>query len=104
MSYFKHHAFICTNKRDDGRKCCEQGNASELRAYAKARIKALGISGKGGVRINTSGCLDRCGLGPVMVVYPDETWYRYQSEADIDEIIEQHFLDNQVVDRLRLDK
>jgi len=103
MSYYKHHVFFCTNQRDDGRRCCEHGGASELRAYAKAKIKALGISGKDQVRINTAGCLDRCGMGPVIVVYPEEVWYRYENEADIDEIIEQHLLNNQVVSRLVVD-
>jgi len=104
MSYYSHHVFFCTNKRDDGRKCCEQGGASQLRAYAKAKIKKLGISGKGQMRMNTAGCLDRCGQGPVMVVYPEETWYRYETQADIDEIIESHLLNGNKVSRLLLDK
>ena len=104
MSYYKQHVFFCTNQRDDGRKCCEQGNATELRAYAKAKIKSLGLSGKGQVRVNTAGCLDRCGQGPVIVVYPNETWYRYESEADIDEIIEKHLIKDEIVSRLLLDK
>lgn len=104
MTYYKHHVFFCTNQRDDGRKCCEQAGASELRAYAKAKIKSMGLSGKDQMRINTAGCLDRCGLGPVMVVYPDETWYRYQSEADIDEIIESHLLNGKKVSQLLIDK
>jgi len=102
MSYYNHHVFFCTNQRDDGRKCCEQSGASRLRAYAKAKIKALGCSGKGQIRINTAGCLDRCGLGPVLVIYPEEIWYCYQNEADIDEIIEQHLLGNKPVSRLLL--
>lgn len=104
MSYYKHHVFFCTNQRDDGRKCCENAGASELRAYAKARVKELGLAGKGRVRINTSGCLDRCGQGPVIVVYPEEAWYQYQNKEDIDEIINQHILENQIVNRLLLDK
>ncbi len=103
MSYYQHHVFFCTNQRDDGRRCCEQSGASELRAYAKARIKELGLSGKGQIRINTAGCLDRCGQGPVIVVYPEEVWYRYENKQDIDEIIEQHLLKNQIVTRLKLD-
>ena len=102
MSYYQQHVFFCTNQRDDGRKCCEQAGASQLRAYAKARIKSLGKSGKGQVRVNTAGCLDRCGQGPVIVVYPDETWYHYQNEADIDEIIEQHLINGKKVQRLIL--
>ena len=102
MSYYQQHVFFCTNQRDDGRKCCEQAGASQLRAYAKAKIKSLGKSGKGQVRVNTAGCLDRCGQGPVIVVYPDETWYHYQNEADIDEIIEQHLINGKKVQRLIL--
>ena len=100
MSYYKYHVFFCTNKRDDGRQCCEQCNASEIRAYAKSRIKALGLSGAGKVRINTAGCLDRCELGPVLVVYPEETWYSYLDREDIDEIIEKHLMADKIVERL----
>ena len=104
MSYYKHHVFFCTNQREDGRKCCEQAGASGLRAYAKSRIKELGLSGKEQVRINTAGCLDRCGQGPVIVIYPEEVWYRYTSQQDIDEIIEEHLKKNQVVKRLLIDQ
>ncbi|MGB5397652.1 MAG: (2Fe-2S) ferredoxin domain-containing protein [Gammaproteobacteria bacterium] len=80
--------------------CCEQFNASEIREYAKARIKQLGMAGEGGVRINTAGCLDRCELGPVIVVYPEAVWYSYIDREDIDEIIDQHLCKGQVVERL----
>ncbi len=80
--------------------CCEQFNASEIREYAKARIKQLGMAGEGGVRINTAGCLDRCELGPVIVVYPEAVWYSYIDREDIDEIIDQHLGKGQVVERL----
>ena len=49
-----------------------------------------------------SGCLDRCELGPVMVIYPDGIWYHYETEADIDEILESHVLNDAPVERLRL--
>lgn len=104
MSYYEHHVFFCTNQRNDGRRCCEQAGASKLRAYAKAKIKSLGLSGMGQIRMNTAGCLDRCGQGPVMVVYPEETWYRYETQADIDEIIESHLQNGEKVSRLLIDK
>ena len=103
MSYYQQHVFFCTNQRNDGRRCCEDAGASDLRAYAKAKIKQMGLSGRGKVRMNTAGCLDRCGQGPVMVVYPDEAWYSYQNEADIDEIIEQHIVKGRKVARLLLE-
>ena len=77
MAFYQYHVFFCTNQREAGKTCCEQCNASEIRAYAKAKIKALGLSGEAKVRINTAGCLDRCDQGPVIVVYPDEVWYTY---------------------------
>ena len=104
MSYYEHHVFFCTNQRNDGRRCCEQAGASKLRAYAKAKIKSLGLSGQGQIRMNTAGCLDRCGHGPVMVVYPEETWYRYETQADIDEIIESHLQNGEKVSRLLIDR
>ena len=102
MSYFKCHVFFCTNKREGSDLCCEKSGASNLRAYAKAKIKELGLSGKNNIRINTAGCLDRCAEGPVMVIYPEETWYTYVDEFDIDEIIEQHLINNKVVERLKI--
>jgi (2Fe-2S) ferredoxin len=100
--YYRYHAFFCTNKRDDGSQSCEQCGASQLRAYAKDRIKALGLAGKGGVRVNTAGCLDRCSEGPVMVVYPEGVWYTYVDQEDIDEIIDEHLRQGRVVGRLQI--
>jgi len=104
MNFYKHHVFVCTNQRDEDaeRPCCAPAGADSLRLYAKKRLKDLGELGEGKVRINMSGCLDRCELGPVMVVYPDETWYTYFDEEDIDEIIDSHLLGGKVVERLLL--
>lgn len=100
--YYQYHVFFCTNRREGGEQCCEQYNASEIRAYAKQRIKELGLNGKGRVRINTAGCLDRCSQGPVMVVYPEETWYTYVDREDIDEILEEHLQNGRIVKRLQI--
>lgn len=73
-----------------------------MRDYAKARTKALGIAGAGGVRVNTAGCMDRCAQGPVCVVYPEGVWYTWVDRDDVDEIIEEHLLHGRVVERLRM--
>ena len=70
--------------------------------HMKSHVKKLGLSGEGKVRINRSGCLDRCELGPVMVVYPQAVWYTFVDNDDIDEIIESHLLNDKVVERLLL--
>ncbi len=102
MSFYAHHVFFCCNQRNNGEACCEDHKASEMRAYAKDKVKALKLSGEGKVRINQAGCLDRCELGPVMVVYPGETWYTYVDTADIDEIVEEHLKNGRVVERLKV--
>lgn len=102
MSHFKQHLFFCVNQRDDGRECCNNHQAAEVRDYAKQRIKALGLNGEGKVRVNTAGCMDRCAAGPVLVVYPEGTWYAYVDNADIDEIISEHIQHGRVVERLKI--
>ncbi len=105
MSYFKHHVFFCCNQRPAGERCCNDFQASALQTYAKERIAALGLKGKGGgggVRINKAGCLGRCDDGPVLVVYPDNVWYTYIDQEDLDEIIDRHLVGGHIVDRLRL--
>jgi (2Fe-2S) ferredoxin len=102
MSYYRYHVFFCTNLREDGSTCCRQFDSQAMRDYAKQRSKALGIAGPGKVRINSAGCLDRCAEGPVLVVYPDEVWYSYVDQQDIDEIIDEHLLNGRVVERLKI--
>jgi (2Fe-2S) ferredoxin len=104
MSYYERHVFFCCNERDpsDPRGCCSAKGASEMRDYAKQRVKALGLAGAGKVRVNQAGCLDRCEEGPCMVVYPDAVWYTYVDRADIDEIIEEHLRHGRPVERLRI--
>ena len=100
--YFKHHVFFCTNQRKDGELCCQQHNALEMRNYVKGRIKELGLSGRGKVRINSAGCLDRCAEGPVLVVYPEGVWYTFVDKDDLDEIIQEHLLHGRTVERLKI--
>ncbi|GLR13076.1 ferredoxin [Chitinimonas prasina] len=102
MSYFKHHVFFCTNQRPNGESCCADFGASDMHAYAKNRVKELGLAGEGKVRTNKAGCLDRCALGPVMVVYPDNVWYQYVDKEDVEEIIQEHLLNGREVARLKI--
>ncbi len=102
MAYYRYHVFFCTNLRDPGVQCCAQAGAMAMRDYLKGRTKALGLARRGGVRINLAGCMNRCSEGPVMVVYPEGTWYTYSSQEDLDEILSEHLIGGRVVGRLRL--
>jgi len=98
--YYRCHVFCCTNRRDEGhpRGCCHERGAPALRDYMKQAARRLGKS----VRINVAGCLDRCELGPVMVIYPEGVWYAYRTEADVDEIVQTHLVQGGRVERLML--
>ena len=100
--FYRAHVFCCVNERPAGhpRGCCREKDAERLRNYMKARAKALGLEG---VRINNAGCLDRCELGPTMVIYPEGVWYHYRSTEDLDEILQTHVVGGGRVRRLMLE-
>jgi len=102
MSYFQRHIFFCLNQRDNGENSCVQHGAQAGFDHCKSRVKKLGLAGPGGVRVNKAGCLDRCAGGPVAVVYPDAIWYSFVDNSDIDEIVESHLKNGEIVERLVL--
>jgi (2Fe-2S) ferredoxin len=65
-------------------------------------MKQMGLAGPGQVRVNQSGCMDRCEEGPVCVVYPEAVWYTFVDEADVDEIIDSHLVGGKPVERLKI--
>ncbi len=99
--YYRAHVFCCVNTREPGhpRGCCSAKGSVKLRAHMKARAKQRGLAD---VRINASQCLDRCELGPTMVIYPEGIWYAVRTTADVDEIIETHLVEGGRVERLML--
>lgn len=99
--YFDVHVFVCCNRRPDGhaRGSCAARGSERLRDYMKARAKELRIPR---IRINSAGCLDRCELGPCAVIYPDGVWYRLETTADVDAVLERHVLAGERVPELLL--
>ncbi|KAF7600579.1 MAG: 2Fe-2S ferredoxin [Candidatus Dactylopiibacterium carminicum] len=100
-NYYKHHVFVCCNQREAPADCCANHRSSELAAYAKDRAKTLGLARGGRIRINRAGCLGRCDDGPILVIYPEGTWYHFDREADIDEILTEHLQHGRIVERLK---
>jgi (2Fe-2S) ferredoxin len=99
--YYEAHVFCCVNERPEGhpRGCCKKKGSEQLRNYMKARAKELGLDG---VRINQALCLDRCELGPTMVIYPEQVWYSYHTIEDAEEILQKHLIKGERVERLML--
>jgi (2Fe-2S) ferredoxin len=102
QSYFNRHIFFCLNERPEGQACCARQGAQAAFDHCKASVSKAGLSGKGQVRVNKAGCLDRCAGAPVAVVYPEAVWYTFVDLSDIDEIVERHLKNGEVVERLRL--
>ena len=101
MAFYQKHLFFCTNLKDGDRKCCGRScDTLELAHYAKNQLKDLGIYGPSQTRVSTTGCLGRCSVGPNLLIYPDNVWYTYENQQDIDEIIEKHVRNGSIVDRL----
>jgi (2Fe-2S) ferredoxin len=99
MKPYRLHAFICQGKR-----CAAKGSEG-LYEEMKDRIKDLGL--KGEIKLTKSGCQSVCKetdtegeFSPVMVIYPEGTWYRNVASSDIDEIIEKHFKRGEIIERL----
>ncbi|MCH2547360.1 MAG: (2Fe-2S) ferredoxin domain-containing protein [Alphaproteobacteria bacterium] len=99
--YFVNHVFCCENKRDKDapRGSCKASGGAKVRDYMKSRCKKLKLPA---TRINSSGCLDRCEMGPVLVVYPQGIWYHCPTKEDAEEIIQEHLINGRIVERLRL--
>lgn len=55
------------------------------------------------VRVNNSGCLDQCGNGPMIVVYPEGVWYAGVKVEDVEAIVQEHILNHNPVERLLYD-
>lgn len=102
MPKFDHHIFVCTHVRpeDQKRACCSARNSERVLERFKellARRKPRGV-----VRANKSGCLNQCGLGATVVIYPAGVWYGGVTPEDVPEILERHIEKGEIVERLRI--
>ncbi|MFY9308482.1 MAG: (2Fe-2S) ferredoxin domain-containing protein [Bacteroidia bacterium] len=102
MVYDK-HIFICVNQRAAGaaRRSCGEAHGMELVDAFKKKLKELNLPIK--LRAQKAGCLDICDYGPTLVVYPEGVFYVGVQLSDVDEIINEHIINNRPVERLRLE-
>jgi (2Fe-2S) ferredoxin len=102
VAKFEKHIFICGNQRPEGhpRGCCDPLGTASLHREFKRLLSLAGAPAT--VRANKSGCLDQCEHGPTVVVYPEAVWYGHVTLADAEEIVQQHILGGQPVERLQI--
>lgn len=90
------HVFVCTS----GKYCPGvDGDGLGVHAALKQQVAAAGLKGR--VRVNHSGCMDQCGHGPMVVVYPETVWYAGVRPEDVAEIVREHLVGGRPVERLR---
>jgi (2Fe-2S) ferredoxin len=99
--YYRQHVFFCINERPAGHPqgSCKTKGSDLLRNHMQRRARELGLAA---LRINNSGCLDRCELGPCLVVYPEGVWYSPKTAGDVEEILAVHLAAAGRVPRLLL--
>lgn len=83
-SEFKVHVFVCTNKKE-GKACCADKDAEKFRSELKAWSRE-NPEWRKRIRVNASGCLDRCKEGIAIAIYPQNIWLTQVSESDMDEV------------------
>ena len=86
------HVLIC-----GGTGCTSSGSLTLQAAFNKS-IEEFGLSEE--VKLVQTGCFGLCALGPIVIIYPDGTFYSRVTEADVKEIVEEHLLKGRTVDRL----
>jgi (2Fe-2S) ferredoxin/predicted O-methyltransferase YrrM len=98
MEPFRHHVFVCTQQKPEGvTACAASGSFALLETLGKA-LQEEGLDDE--VQVTTCGCMGLCDEGPVMVVYPEGTWYRKLQPGDVGEIARTHLKNGKVVERL----
>lgn len=98
------HVFICTQMRPPGhpRGSCAQYRTMEVFQKFMQVVQEQNLHEK--VTVTGSGCLGPCAQGGCVLVYPDSTLYVGVTTNDVAEIVEQHFVNNEEVTRLKASK
>ena len=84
----KHHIFVCASTRLNGivQGACEKKDSHNLIAMLNEEIMDRGLDTE--IMVTATGCIGLCEKGPVVIVYPEGTWYGQVSEDDIEEILD----------------
>ena len=88
----KHHVLVCAGTG------CSSSDSMEVMAALEKQLAEAGLGAE--IDVVKTGCFGFCSLGPIMVVYPEGTFYTHVKVSDVPEIVESHFKGGQLVERL----
>jgi (2Fe-2S) ferredoxin len=95
----RRHVFLCVG----GGKCAPVEASEAAWEFLKARLRALGlVDVEAGVLRTKANCLRVCRDGPIAVVYPDGTWYRDCTPANLERIVTEHLVGGRPVAELAI--
>ncbi len=86
------HVLIC------GGTGCTSSGSRKIREKLEKEIEAQGLADE--IKVVQTGCFGLCALGPIMIVYPEGTFYSQVKESDVEEIVTEHLLKGRPVQRL----
>ena len=89
---YRSHVLVC------GGTGCTSSGSQQIMETLKEEIKKAGLEKE--VSVVQTGCHGLCALGPIMIVYPDASFYSMVKVEDIPEIVQEHLLKGRVVTRL----
>ncbi|MBQ5590266.1 MAG: NAD(P)H-dependent oxidoreductase subunit E, partial [Clostridia bacterium] len=89
---YRAHVLIC------GGTGCTSSGSPAIQKVLEEQLKVNDLENE--IKIVQTGCFGLCALGPVMIVYPEGTFYSRVTEDDVKEIVEEHLLKGRIVDRL----
>ena len=89
---YRSHVLIC------GGTGCTSSGSGEIEKALVSEIEKNGLVDE--VKVVKTGCFGLCALGPIMIVYPEGSFYSMVKVEDIPEIVEEHLLKGRVVTRL----
>ncbi|MGN1207367.1 MAG: NADH-ubiquinone oxidoreductase-F iron-sulfur binding region domain-containing protein [Eubacteriales bacterium] len=90
--HYRKHVLIC------GGTGCTSSNSQRIRELLEEELKANGIADQ--VKVVQTGCFGLCALGPIMIVYPEGTFYSRVNEDEIHEIVTEHLMNDRIVKHL----
>ena len=93
---YKRHVLCCA-----GTGCTSSGSAKIIEEFEN-QIKANGIENE--VQVVKTGCFGLCALGPIVIVYPEGSFYSRITADNVKEIVEQHLVKGEVVTKYLYDE
>ncbi len=97
----KHHIFVCSSARLQGEtqgKCLKK-DSHEILATLVEEVSDRDLDSE--VMVSYTGCVGLCSMGPVVMIYPEQTWYGRVTPDDVEEILDA-LEEGETVERLEI--